>query len=158
MRLVPGALAKRGYRLPTEAEWEYACRAGAVTRRYYGEADELLGEYAWYAKTTNDESTRAAGLLKPNDMGLFDLYGNALEWVQDPAFLYRRPGRNRTREDKEYIKDVEGITGITDDNSRVLRGGSFDVPAPNARSALRFTHRPSPDYYSVGFRVARTYN
>ena len=92
MRLAPGYLKKRGYRLPTEAEWEYACRAGAVTRRYYGDADELLKEYAWYSKTTNDEGVRAGGLLKPNDLGLFDLYGNALEWTQDPAFIYRWPG------------------------------------------------------------------
>jgi formylglycine-generating enzyme required for sulfatase activity len=91
MRLAPGYLSKKGYRLPTEAEWEYACRAGTVTSRFYGHAEELLGDYAWYSKNTNNESVRAGGLLKPNDLGLFDLYGNALEWVLDPVLLYKRP-------------------------------------------------------------------
>src|SRR5205807_2632200 len=67
-------LGRTGYRLPTEAEWEYACRAGAVTSRFYGAAEDLLGEYAWYTKTA--QGTRPGGLLKPNDFGLFDLYGN----------------------------------------------------------------------------------
>jgi formylglycine-generating enzyme required for sulfatase activity len=153
MRLVPGALAKRGYRLPTEAEWEYACRAGAVTRRYYGEADELLGEYAWFQETTKSESTRAGGLLKPNDLGLFDLYGNALEWVQDPALGYRWPGRGRAKEDALAVQDIKDIE---DSTSRLLRGGSFDLRALSVRSANRYTDRPSGDSDSVGFRVART--
>jgi formylglycine-generating enzyme required for sulfatase activity len=155
MRLAPGALSRRGYRLPTEAEWEYACRAGAVTRRYYGDADELLGEYAWYSDTTRNEAARAGGLLKPNDLGLFDLYGNALEWVLDPAFLFRWPGREKPKEDNSYIGDIKGIK---DDLIRVLRGGSFFDPVLGARSAYRTTGRPSLEPLTVGFRVARTHN
>jgi formylglycine-generating enzyme required for sulfatase activity len=151
MRLAPGYLTKRGYRLPTEAEWEYACRAGAVTSRYYGEAEGLLKEYAWYSRTTNDEGVRAGGLLKPNDLGLFDLYGNVYEWTQDPALLYRWPGRNQDKEDKEYDLDIK------DDISRLLRGGSFILPAPYGRSAGRFAFRPSDVHYGAGFRLARTY-
>jgi formylglycine-generating enzyme required for sulfatase activity len=151
MRMAPGYLSKRGYRLPTEAEWEYACRAGAVTGRYYGEAEELLGEYAWYSKTTNDEGVRAGALLKPNDLGLFDLYGNALEWVQDPAFPYRWPAHGRPKE------NIEGILDIKDSHIRLLRGGSFVVLEPDVRSADRLSSRPSLVSTSVGFRVARTY-
>jgi formylglycine-generating enzyme required for sulfatase activity len=153
MRLAPGALGRRGYRLPTEAEWEQACRAGAVTRRHYGDADELLGEYDWYSDTTRNEGARAGGLLKPNDLGLFDLYGNALEWVQDPAFAYRWPGRNKDKEDKLYVEDIRGIQ---DSISRLLRGGSFYGPALVAHSALRGANGPSHDSNAVGFRLART--
>jgi formylglycine-generating enzyme required for sulfatase activity len=150
MRLAPGYLKKRGYRLPTEAEWEYACRAGAVTRRHYGDADELLGKFAWYSKTTPDEGARPGGLLEPNDLGLFDLYGNALEWTQDPALLYRWPGGNKVKE------DIEDNLHIRDNLSRLLRGGAFDTLAPFVRSAARGTHRPSDVNLTVGFRVART--
>jgi formylglycine-generating enzyme required for sulfatase activity/tRNA A-37 threonylcarbamoyl transferase component Bud32 len=155
MRLAPGALEKRGYRLPTEAEWEYACRAGAVTRRSYGDADELLREYAWYTETTKNESARSGGLLKPNDLGLFDLYGNALEWVLDPALLYRWPGRGAGKEDKLPIQDFEYIK---DEQSRLLRGGSFSHATLIVRSAFRLTLRPSLVIVPVGFRVARTYH
>jgi formylglycine-generating enzyme required for sulfatase activity len=151
MRLASGYLSKRGYRLPTEAEWEYACRAGAVTRRHYGDADELLKEYAWYSKTTNDEGAREGGLLKPNDLGLFDLYGNVLEWTQDPAFLYRWPGHSKDKEDNEYNLDIQ------DRINRQLRGGSFVDQAPNVRSAYRLPFRPSSANGTAGFRVARTY-
>ena len=151
MRMVPGYLTKRGYRLPTEAEWEHACRAGAVTSRYYGETEELLKEYAWYSKTTNDAGVRAGGLLKPNDLGLFDLYGNALEWTQDPAFIYRWPGGGKDKEDIEFNMDIR------DNISRLLRGGSFVDHALNVRSAVRSSFRPSFDNFTVGFRVARTY-
>jgi formylglycine-generating enzyme required for sulfatase activity len=155
MRLAPGALEKRGYRFPTEAEWEYACRAGAVTGRYYGEADELLREYGWYTETTKDEGTRSGGLLKPNDLGLFDLYGNVLEWVLGPAFVYRWPGRGAAKEDTLYINDIKDIK---DEQVRLLRGGSFLSSAWSVRSAVRISDRPSNDYGAVGFRVARTYH
>jgi formylglycine-generating enzyme required for sulfatase activity len=94
---------------------------------------------------------RAGGLLKPNDLGLFDLYGNAYEWTQDPALLYRWPGRNQDKEDKEYNLDIK------DNISRLLRGGSFVVHAPLVRSANRNSGRPSYDGNAAGFRVARTY-
>jgi formylglycine-generating enzyme required for sulfatase activity len=150
MRLAPGYLAKRGYRLPTEAEWEYACRAGAVTSRHYGSAEELLKEYAWYSKTTNDDGVRAGGLLKPNDLGLFDLYGNVFEWTQAPALVYRWPGGNRPKEDIEYNLDIK------DNINRLLRGGSFVDRALAVRSASRSSFRPSGGNVTVGFRVART--
>jgi formylglycine-generating enzyme required for sulfatase activity len=151
MRLAPGYLGKRGYRLPTEAEWEHACRAGAVTRRHYGDADELLKEYAWYSQTTGDEGVRPGGLLKPNDLGLFDLYGNVFEWTQDPLFPYRWPGRQKDKEDIEGILDIEEVI------SRSLRGGAFANFATHVRSANRGSGRPSDADRLAGFRVARTY-
>jgi formylglycine-generating enzyme required for sulfatase activity len=153
MRMAPNHLHKRGYRLPTEAEWEYACRAGAVTRRHYGDADELLGEYAWYSKNTKDEGVSPGGLLKPNDLGLFDVYGNAIEWTQDPAFLYRWSRKNY-KKDLEFPSDMRYIR---DNLSRLVRGGSFVAHASVVRSAYRGTYRPSHDDNSAGFRVARTY-
>src|SRR5262249_23382055 len=82
MRVPSDYLARKGYGLPTEAEWEYACRAGAATSHFYGSAAALLKEYAWYQASAND-AARPVGLLKPNDAGLFDVYGNAVEWCQE---------------------------------------------------------------------------
>ena len=75
------ALRRTGYRLPTEAEWEYACRAGAGTSRYYGVEVDLLGRYAWYMATSQDHAWPCGSLL-PNDLGLFDMLGNVYEWVR----------------------------------------------------------------------------
>jgi formylglycine-generating enzyme required for sulfatase activity len=97
MKLAPDYLRREGYRLPSEAEWEYACRAGAVTSRYYGDTEELLGKYAWYTKNSQDRGMLPGeagklgvpgGCLKPNDFGLFDMLGNALEWCQESIAYY----------------------------------------------------------------------
>jgi serine/threonine protein kinase/formylglycine-generating enzyme required for sulfatase activity len=140
-----------GYRLPTEAEWEYACRAQGVTSRYYGETEELLGEYAWYMKNSRDRWFLAVGSLKPNDFGLFDMLGNALEWCQDPIFLYPM------EKDVKAIEDIEYKGDIKDKLSRVLRGGSFNHQAVYVRSAYRYRYAPSDRFYNVGFRPARTF-
>src|SRR5262249_51913639 len=87
MKLAPNYLQRTGYRLPTEAEWEYANRAGAVTSRYYGESDELLGNYAWYFLNSN-ERTWPVGSKKPNDLGLFDMHGNLFSWCNDTLDSY----------------------------------------------------------------------
>ena len=75
MKIRADALERTGYRLPTEAEWEYACRAGAVTSRYFGVNVDLLGKYAWYQATSQDHAWPCGSLL-PNDLGLFDMLGN----------------------------------------------------------------------------------
>ena len=85
-------LAATGYRLPTEAEWEYACRSGTITSRYYGDSTDLLDKYAWYQANSQDHAWPCGSLL-PNDLGLFDMLGNVFEWV--PGSVLRRPIRKR---------------------------------------------------------------
>jgi formylglycine-generating enzyme required for sulfatase activity len=155
MRMKPNYLSLTGYRLPTEAEWEYACRAGAVTSRYYGETEELLGKYAWYTKNSQDRGMLVPGGLKPNDLGLFDMLGNAWGWCQDGIFYYP-PGQHGTAAvDKEYNGDMKDIQ---DSLGRVLRGGAFALPAVLVRSAQRYGGAPAVHYDVVGFRPARTFD
>ena len=82
MKLMSNAENRKGYRLPTEAEWEFSCRAGASTVYSFGEPWELLEKYGWYYKNSPNRS-QPVGSLKPNDLGLFDLHGNILEWCQE---------------------------------------------------------------------------
>jgi formylglycine-generating enzyme required for sulfatase activity len=150
MRTRPDFLNKTGYRLPTEAEWEYACRAGAVTGRYYGEAEGLLGEYAWYAGNSREEAALAGGSLKPNDFGLFDMLGNELEWCGDPAYYYPLITRARSIEDYKYLEYIMDLP------VRVLRGGAFTHLPGSVRCAYRREMGPMGHYGNVGFRPART--
>jgi eukaryotic-like serine/threonine-protein kinase len=144
-------LSLQGYRLPTEAEWEYACRAGAVTSRYYGETEELLPRYGWYVKNAG-ERTRPVGGKKPNDLGLFDLHGNVNTWCQESF-----QGGYPASKNGEGIEDKEGELSIKSTVGRVLRGGSFVDPASYVRSARRPRGVPTNRYNNVGFRPARTF-
>jgi formylglycine-generating enzyme required for sulfatase activity len=149
--LKKGYLGLRGYRLPTEAEMEYACRAGAVTSRYYGETVELLGRYGWYQKSKWERAWPVGG-KKPNDLGLFDMYGNVLNWCQESykgAYAVPRAG--------EAFEDKEDSLSIDSRSNRVLRGGSFLDVAVTVRSALRFGRVPTLRTIHVGFRPARTF-
>ena len=148
VRLPPDYLQRTGYRLPTEAEWEYACRAGSHTSRYYGYSDELLHEYAW---GSNNSGTRSwpVGLLKPNDFGLFDMYGNVFEWCQDRGIRDVTAKTTDREDDRLYVGQAE----------RVLRGGSFQGTVHELRSSCRIWRRPGIEGRNLrfGFRVARTY-
>jgi formylglycine-generating enzyme required for sulfatase activity len=155
MRVQPGYLRLQGYRLPTEAEWEYAGRAEAGTSRFYGEAEDLLGQYAWYTKNAQDRWMLPVGSLKPNDLGLFEVLGNALEWVQHPGYRYVPGEGGRAVEDPERVEDIKGIE---DRHSRVWRGGAFTLLPRAVRSAHRAGFLPTYRYSHVGFRPARTYN
>jgi eukaryotic-like serine/threonine-protein kinase len=142
MKLKANYLQLSGYRLPTESEWEYACRAEALTSRHYGETAELLGKYVWYTTNSLDRWMLPVGSLKPNDLGLFDMLGNALQWCEDRALNYS------AGDDKEDINDIKDINK---DLSRVLRGGSFGGHAPVVRSAGRGNYVPSTRNLNYGF-------
>ena|SRR6516165_7123109 len=139
-------LARTGYRLPTEAEWEYACRAGAVTSRPYGGADDLLDHYARHVGKSRGRAG-PVGNLKPNDFGLFDMLGNAWEWCHDARAPYP-PGPAEDREQPGAVLAAQ---------ERVLRGGNFFSAAPELRSARRFELPPQAPSSLAGFRVARTW-
>ena len=139
------------YRLPTEAEWEYACRAGAVTSRYYGLSEELLGQYAWCLTNTGGDRARPCGRLLPNDLGLFDMLGNVFEWCN---------GRYEDYPDGEGRKFDDPINICDSDYEiipRLLRGGSFSNQPAHVRSANRSGIRPAVRSLNVGFRLARTH-
>jgi formylglycine-generating enzyme required for sulfatase activity len=137
------------YRLPTEAEWEYACRAGTETRWSFGNDEKDLGDYAWHDKNAFDIGERYAhqvGLKKPNAFGLYDMHGNVYEWCHDYF-------------GEDYYKQSPEInpTGPwTGHGSRVLRGGSWNhFSTRNSRSANRnWVGVDDRDYYG-GFRLVR---
>jgi formylglycine-generating enzyme required for sulfatase activity len=142
---------RMGYRLPTEAEWEYACRAGSVTGWSMGEAEDLLPKYAWFYANSSSRS-HPVGSLRPNDLGLFDMHGNVWQWCQD-KWVDDEKGQPQDRGDKDGVEYIVDAT-----RSRLLRGGSFFVNAVNARSAFRAGFAPANRYTFVGFRPARTYH
>jgi eukaryotic-like serine/threonine-protein kinase len=150
MRIRADALDRTGYRLPTEAEWEYACRSGAATSRPYGSSSDLLGRYARYASSSQGKACPGASLL-PNDLGCWDMLGNVNEWCQDRCLRYRRDGKTLV---DTNLNESFSMTG---QHGRLVRGGSFlDRPAL-VRSAIRSGN----DFWGLwsvnGFRHARTY-
>jgi formylglycine-generating enzyme required for sulfatase activity len=150
MKMAPNYLKRKGYRLPTEGEWEYACRAGTDTGYSCGDSAELLGRYAWFDANSLEKS-HPVGSLKPNDLGLFDVHGNAWEWCQDEYKPFRGgPGK--------AVDDMEDMSDIKSKNRRVLRGGSFSFHASFLRSANRLNSGPSVRDDSNGFRLARTFS
>jgi formylglycine-generating enzyme required for sulfatase activity len=149
LRLPGDWLSRTGYRLPTEAEWEYACRAGASTPRFYGVFEPaMLDRYAWSARNSDDRP-HPAGRRKPNDLGLFDVYGNALEWCHDPMRSYPRGVADRPREDRG------GVPVVAADDLRVIRGGSFASGPLLVRSGGRWSAPPA-QRLEAGLRLART--
>jgi len=131
----------KSYRLPTEAEWEYCCRAGKAGARFsFGNNDNLdLGRHGWFQKKSAG-TTHAVGLLKPNAWGLYDMHGNACEWVQDhydPHYYKSSPKQNPVAK-----------TG----GERVVRGGAFDSGPYMCRSACRLHDVPGARG-NIGFRV-----
>jgi eukaryotic-like serine/threonine-protein kinase len=145
VKLKAGYLGLTGYRLPTEAEMEYATRAGAATSRYYGETEELLPQYAWYLSNANNKTRPGAG-LKPNDLGLFDMQGNVYIWCQE-----------RYPEGDRVVDDKEDTLSINQTKLRVVRGGSFHAQASLVRSAYRYGYLPSARLDGLGFRLSRTF-
>jgi formylglycine-generating enzyme required for sulfatase activity len=137
------------YRLPTEAEWEYACRAGTTTAYSFGDDEAKLGQYAWYEKNAWDigeEYAHRIGQKLPNRWGLYDMHGNVWEWCHD---WYGSYGSEKVVSDP--LGPVQG-------EYRVLRGGSFGSPPSLVRSAYRSYNFPVTRHSYLGFRAARTYH
>jgi sulfatase modifying factor 1 len=135
------------YRLPTEAQWEYACRAGTKTMWSFGNDEKALGDYAWYNKNAwniDEKYAHQVGLKKPNAFGLYDMHGNVYEWCHD---YY---GNNYYKQSPE--KDP---TGPAPGSFRVLRGGSWLYDSRNSRSAVRIRFDAVSRRRIYGFRLVR---
>jgi formylglycine-generating enzyme required for sulfatase activity len=134
------------YRLPTEAEWEYACRAGTTTRYYFGDDDNQLGNYAWYSGNS-DRTTHPVGQKKPNGWGLYDMSGNVWEWCEDDCH-------------NNYIgAPTDGSAWITNyqraNPFKIVRGGSWETLSRYCRSANRHDdYTRMIGHFGYGFRVA----
>lgn len=133
--------AGRAYRLPTEAEWEYACRAGTTTKWSFGDDESAFGEYAWYLDNSRG-TTHPVGQKKPNTWGLHDMHGNVYEWCQD---WYK----------SDYYEEspTEDPPGSSTGSPRVLRGGEWGDDPSCCRSACRGRYGPVCRNYNIGFRV-----
>ncbi len=127
------------FRLPTEAEWEYACRAGTTTPWSFGDAEGALERYGWYQRNSAG-NTHAVGEKPANPWGLHDLHGGVWEWVYDWKEAY--PGGR-----------VTDPAGPESGSLRVIRGGSWYGSAGNCRSACRGSNRQGGRRYNLGFRL-----
>jgi formylglycine-generating enzyme required for sulfatase activity len=148
MKAKDNFLELTGYRLPTEAEWEFACRAGTRSSRYYGQTETLLPDYAWYAASSSNHPWPVAS-LKPNDFGLFDMLGSMREWCHD------RP-RSYPSDPQELAVDAPSTDPVSETERRELRGGGYDNSAGLVRSAYRSNALTANQDGHYGFRPART--
>jgi formylglycine-generating enzyme required for sulfatase activity len=131
------------YRLPSEAEWEYACRAGTTTRYSFGDKESELSNYAWYFENSGSE-THPVGLKKPNPLGLYDMHGNVWEWCQD-----------KWHDNYNRAPSYGSVWGSGNSSSRVNRGGGWNIAAKHCRSKVRSWEDPGICNSILGFRILR---
>ncbi len=138
----------KGFRLPTEAEWEYACRAGTTTPYFFGATPARIGDYAWYEKNSGGHP-RPVAQKEPNPWGLYDIAGNVWEWCND---FYK----------VDYYQEspARDPHGPTEGTTKVLRGGAWRFSADNCRSGYRYNENPGYadvcfGYDIYGFRCVR---
>ena len=140
---VTADFTQSGYRLPTEAQWEYACRAGTTTTYFWGntsgDPDTTTESYAWYLSNSSN-TTHGVGQKLPNPWGLYDIVGDVSQWCWDWYGTY--PSTAQTNP-----------TGPSSGTYRVLRGGDFESYSDNLASAHRSDNDPDFEYGAVGFRV-----
>jgi formylglycine-generating enzyme required for sulfatase activity len=134
-----------GLRLPSEAEWEYACRAGTPTRFYTGDTEEDLSRAGWYVDNS-DGQLHSVGEKEPNRFGLYDMHGNVWEWVEDD---WHESHEGAPADGTPWINNPRG-------SDRVLRGGGWSYEAAYCRSAFRFSFPPAYRGRFVGFRLSRS--
>jgi formylglycine-generating enzyme required for sulfatase activity len=132
------------YRLPTEAQWEYACRAGSPGRFCFGDLEAALREHAWFDLDLDKDVARPVAGKKPNAWGLYDMHGNVWEWCAD-----------RFGEDA-YARAADDPAGPSAGSRRVIRGGGFFSRPLKCRSAFRFDEDPAGRGHYSGFRVVRS--
>ncbi len=153
------------YRLPSEAEWEYSCRAGSTTAYFFGNNEADLGKYAWYKKNS-DNKFHQAGLKLPNSWGLYDMLGNVSEWTLD-HYDEKRLENWKEKKDQVFVEYNKARY------PKVLRGGGFKDEASQLRSAVRLKSDPImnrrdpqipkskwwlTDGPAIGFRIVRPLN
>ncbi len=138
-----GRLASgREYRLPTEAEWEFAARGGTKSRGYKYSGSDNIDSVAWYTSNSGSR-THEVGTKSANELGIHDMSGNVWEWCRDWYGKYSSTG-------------VTDPTGASSGSNRVIRGGGWDDIARGCRSAFRYWFRPSDRNNGLGFRLLRT--
>jgi len=134
-----------GLRLPTEAEWEYACRAGTRMRYYTGAGDNALDKAGWYNKNSGGQ-LHPIGEKEPNNFGLYDMHGNVWEWVEDD---WHDNYKGAPDDGSAWIDKKRG-------SNRVIRGGNWDDSAQFCRSAIRICDWPGIRDGDLGFRLSRS--
>ncbi len=133
------ALTGKNFRLPTEAEWEFAARGGNNSRGYKYAGSNNIGDVAWYDDNSGDK-THVVGTKSPNELGLYDMSGNVWEWCQDWKGSYSSVSQTNP-------------TGASSGSDRVLRGGSWDINARLCRSSNRTDFTPGDRNFSSGLRL-----
>jgi formylglycine-generating enzyme required for sulfatase activity len=151
MKIVPDCLQRTGYRMPTEREWEFACRAGSITSRYYGQSPDLDNHYGWTVQNSLARSATPVGRFKPNDLGLFDMMGNLMDWCQDEFAYYDERAKDRL----SYGYTQSEV--VNENQARALKGASLAARSDNVRSTYQWTGC-APNSHTVfwGLRLSRS--